>query len=591
MIENIEESMNEAKPEKTGAEIVIDVLNELGVDHIFGHTGGAVIPLHVELNARMARGELVPRFVLCRQESGAGHAAEGYARASGKVGVALATSGPGATNLVTPIADAYKDSVPCVFITGQVPSTMIGNDAFQEVDMVGITRSITKHNFLIKHVDDVGGILRQAFHLARTGRPGPVVVDICKDALMAKSANIREARAFKRYHPNVVMDETRAESLLRALLSASKPVVKAGGGVIAAEAAEALKRFVEKYNLPTTLTFMGLGAIPHDSPAFIGMPGMHGTVAANYALQNADFILTVGARFDDRVAVKGFADGKIIAHVDIDAAEIGKNVPTRFGLHANSRDFLEFASRSDLKGGDISPWLEEIHGWKAQYELRCGPTEGVAVKPGYFVETLSRATADKATVVTGVGQHQMWAAQFYRYRRPRQWISSGGLGTMGFGVPAAIGAHFAKADAPIVCIDGDGSFQMNIQELATIAANRIPVKIFVLNNGFLGMVRQWEDLFNDGQHYETCLARTDSCDPGCVEVKECRTPNPNLLNLGSVYPGIKTLRIAKTQDVGPGIEQVLQDDRPYVVDVWIERTEDVKPMIPPGGALSDIICD
>jgi acetolactate synthase-1/2/3 large subunit len=277
--------------------------------------------------------------------------------------------------------------------------------------------------------------------------------------------------------------------------------------------------------------------------------------------------------------------------VDIDMAEIGKNVATRFGLHANSRDFLEFACRSDLEGRDTTAWREEISDQRSRQERQPDVLGSSLVSPRHFMEALSRATSDRGTVVTGVGQHQMWAALFYSYQRPRQWISSGGLGTMGFGVPAAIGAHFAKANQPIVCIDGDGSFQMNIQELATIAANRIPVKIFVLNNGYLGMVRQWEDLFNDGQHYETCLARTDVCDPACVEVKECRTPNPNLLNLGSVYPGIKTLRIAKAEDVEPGIEQALRDDRPYVVDVWIERTEDVKPMIPPGGGLSDIICD
>ena len=576
--------------EKSGAEIAIDVLNELGVEYIFGHTGGAVIPLHVELNRRMGQEQKAPRFVLCRQESGAGHAAEGYARASGRVGVALATSGPGATNLITPIADAHKDSVPCVFITGQVPSTMIGNDAFQEVDMVGITRSITKHNYLVKDVNVLGRTLRQAFYIASTGRPGPVVVDICKDALLGKSTNTHEARSLKRYNPDTTLNEARAMALLRALLAAKKPVVKAGGGIISARASAALGQFIERFNLPTTLTFMGLGAIRHDHPQFLGMPGMHGTLAANHGLRNADFILTLGARFDDRVAVAGFAEGKTIAHVDIDSAEIDKNIPAHYGLHANVKDFLEFANQTDLDGQDITPWWAELKLWQARHGLSHEDTAN-RVGPQHFIEELSRLSADRATVVTGVGQHQMWTALYYNFQRPRQWISSGGLGTMGFGLPAAIGTYYANAGKPVICVDGDGSFQMNIQELATIAANRIPLKVFVLNNGFLGMVRQWEDMFNAGQHYETCLARTVGCDPACVETKECRTPNPNLLNIGAVYPGIKTLRIAKADEMTAGIAQALSDDQPYIVDVWIDRTEDVKPMIPPGGSLNDIIAE
>jgi acetolactate synthase-1/2/3 large subunit len=592
VIERIEDriEVQPAPMERTGASIVVDVLNELGVEYIFGHTGGAVIPLHVELNTRMANGRKTPRFLLCRQEGGAGHAAEGYARASGKVGVALATSGPGSTNLVTPIADAYKDSVPCVFITGQVPSMMIGNDAFQEVDMVGITRPISNHNFLIKNADDLAATLRQAFEIAGTGRPGPVVVDICKDALIMESSDTHRARTFRKYNPRVEMDRDRAASLLAALLAAKRPVVKAGGGIISAGASAALGRFVEKYNLPTTLTFMGLGAIPHNNPNFLGMPGMHGTVAANFALKNADFILTLGARFDDRVAVKEFAKGKTIAHVDIDSAELGKNIPTHHSLHASLKDFLDYANQWDPNARDISPWLQEVGVWKERHAPRYDITDG-PIKPQHFMEELSRVTAETATIVTGVGQHQMWTALFYDFRRPRQWISSGGLGTMGFGLPAAIGAYFADPGKPVVCIDGDGSFQMNIQELATIAADRIPLKVFVLNNGFLGMVRQWEDMFDNGHHYETCLARTANCDPACMDAKECRTPNPNLLNLGAVYPGIKTLRLIRPEDVGPGIAQALGDDSPYVVDVWVGRTEDVRPMIPPGGALDDIIYD
>jgi acetolactate synthase-1/2/3 large subunit len=586
----IEEKTEPLLKERSGAEIVVDILNELGVEYIFGHTGGAIIPIHVELNTRMKEERRTPKFILCRQEGGAGHAAEGYARVSGKVGVALATSGPGSTNLVTPIADAYKDSTPCVFLTGQVPTSMIGNDAFQEVDMVGITRPISKHNYLVKNVDDLESILRQAFYIAQSGRPGPVVVDICKNVLLGKSTGGHKARVLTSYHPSMVMNNEEAHGLLTAMLAAKRPVVKAGGGIISAAASGVLRQFVEKYKFPTTLTFMGLGALNHDNELFLGMPGMHGTVAANYALRNADFILAIGARFDDRVAVREFGRGATIAHVDIDHAEIGKNISTHHELLANARDFLEYGLQADLEGRDISEWHKTVNKWKSQHSLQY-EADGKQIKPQYFVEEISRFTHKTGIVVTGVGQHQMWAALYYNFQEPRQWISSGGLGTMGFGLPAAIGAYYGNPNKKIICIDGDGSFQMNIQELATVAANRLPLKIFILNNGYLGMVRQWEDMFNEGYHYETCLSRTSECDPACVESNECRYPNPNFLNLGKVFPGIHALRIRKVQEVRPVIERVLSDDDPYVVDVWIDRTEDVRPMIPPGGSLDDIMYD
>jgi acetolactate synthase-1/2/3 large subunit len=591
MLSRVDEmDVTEVTQERSGAQITVDVLNELGVDYIFGHTGGAVIPLHVEFNERLTRKDKTPTFVLCRQEGGAGHAAEGYARASGRVGVALATSGPGATNLVTPIADAFKDSIPCVFITGQVPSSMIGNDAFQEVDTVGITRPITKHNFLIKNVNDLEATLRQAFYIAETGRPGPVVVDICKDAFLGKSTKTREVRALKSYHPQVEMNTAKAQSLLNGLLKAKRPVVKVGGGAIGANACQALRIFVEKYQLPTTLTFMGLGAIDHASEFFLGMPGMHGTVAANHALNSADFILTIGARFDDRVAVKDFGKGITIAHVDIDHAEIGKNIFTHHELHANINDFLDYANRLETPERTITEWLHELTAMKQKHPLSY-PADQETIKPQYVIEQLSQLADPEAKVVTGVGQHQMWTALYYRFREPRQWISSGGLGTMGFGLPAAVGAYFADPAHPVICIDGDGSFQMNLQELATVSANKIPLKIFVLNNGYLGMVRQWEDMFNAGNHYETCLLRTVDCDPACIDLQECRTPNPNLLNLKAVFPGLNTLRITRKEDVQVGIEKALSNEGPYLVDIWIDKQEDVKPMIPPGGALNDIIAD
>jgi acetolactate synthase-1/2/3 large subunit len=588
VIEEVRASETRLREDATGAEILVDVLNELGVECIFGHTGGAIIPVHVELNRRMKDERRVPRFVLCRQEGGAGHAAEGYARASGKPGVALATSGPGSTNLVTPIADAYKDSVPCVFITGQVPSKLIGNDAFQEVDMLGITRPISKHNYLVKDVRDLDAVLRQAFYIATSGRPGPVVIDICKDVFLTSTAEGRSARQFARYKPSVSMVEAEAFKLMEALVRAKRPVVKAGGGIISADASSELRRFVEKYRLPVTLTFMGLGAVNHDHGLFLGMPGMHGAVAANFALKHADFILAIGSRFDDRVAVREFGKGAAVAHVDIDHAEISKTVSAHYGLTANAKDFLAYANSLDLARADIGEWLSSIEAWKQRHTLRYA-SGGRFIKPQYFIEELSRLSNRDAVVVTGVGQHQMWAAQYYNFQEPRQWISSGGLGTMGFGLPAAIGACYGNPRKKTVCIDGDGSFQMNIQELGTIAANGLPIKTFVINNGYLGMVRQWEDMFSQGHHYETCLARNADCDPACVETRECRMPNPNLAHLDKVYPGIRTLRITKVADIVPGIEQALSDDDPYVVDVWVDRLEDVKPMIPPGGSLEDMI--
>lgn len=588
--EPVAEYETQAPPVRSGAEIAVDVLNELGVEYLFGHTGGAVIPLHAELNLRMRQGRKTPRFVLFRQEGGAGHAAEGYARASGKTGVALATSGPGSTNLVTPIADAYKDSVPCVFITGQVPSGMLGKDAFQEVDMVGVTRSICKHNYLVKDAGELAGVLRQAFFIAGSGRPGPVVVDICKNALIGESASSHPLRLPRGYRPRSAMNRVAADRLLAALQTAKRPVVMGGGGVISAEAHQALRQFVDRYQLPITLTFMGLGAINHDHPLFLGMPGMHGTVTANRALREADFILSIGARFDDRVAVREFGEGKTIAHVDIDATEIGKAILADYPLRANAQDFLSYANRFDFSRSDTDGWLKRLDAWRREYALGYQPS-GNCIKPQQFIEELSRLTERTSIVVTGVGQHQMWSALFYNYQEPRQWISSGGLGTMGFGLPAAIGACYARPDKTVLCIDGDGSFQMNLQELATIAANRIPVKVFILNNGFLGMVRQWEDMFNQGHHYETCLARTVQCDPACIDSRECRTPNPNYLNLGKVFPGIETVRISRPDEMQAGIKRALDYDGPCVVDVWIDRTEDVKPMIPPGGTLADIIHD
>jgi len=570
---------------RTGAAVLFDVLRDLGVEVIFGHTGGAVIPLHVELNKRMRRGEPVPRFIMCRQEGGAGHAAEGYARTSGRVGVALATSGPGATNLVTPIADANKDSVPTVFITGQVGSFAIGSDAFQEVDTVGITRPISKHNYLIKDVADLEWSLREAFALAANGRPGPVVVDICKDAQLAVLGQSNGPR--RRHREPVAFDPARADAILEAVAAAERPVIKAGGGVIHASAAAALCRLAERLDVPVTTTFNALGAVPFEFPYNLGMPGMHGSIPANYALREADLILTLGGRFDDRVAVKGFAAGKRIAHVDIDASEIDKAVKTDLSLVAPLEQFLDYAL-DNAASGRHADWISRVEGWRAQMPLPY--VEGSYIKPQAVIELLSELTGGVATLVTGVGQHQMWAAQYYRFRRPRQWISSGGLGTMGFGLPAAIGAWYANPDHPLLLVDGDGSFQMNIQELATVVANRVPLKMFVLNNSFLGMVRQWEDMMDDGNHYETCLARQHDCDPDCIKLDQgCRRQLPNLTGLDKVYPGLKALRARRPSELRATLMEALAQDGPVLTDIWVDKAENVFPMVPPGQRLEAMI--
>ncbi len=566
------------KNEKTrkGYEIFVDTLNEFGVEYMFCHTGGAIIPIHVELSKRYEAGLKAPKRIMCRQEPGAGHAAEGYARVSGKPGVALVTSGPAATNLITPIADAYKDSVPTLFFTGQVVSSVVGSDAFQEVPIVEMTYNITKHNFLIKSTDDLERKLREAHHLATTGRPGPVLMDICRNVLDGESNNEDTQKRIPGYNPEINMDPDQADYLLENLLKAKRPVILAGGGVISCDASADLYKFVKNLNIPTALTFMGTGAIPHDDGLFLGMPGMHPTIHANYVLRHADFILSIGARFDDRVVMKRFGKEANIAHVDIDSAEINKVMRTAYPLHADAKQFLEYANKKiKSRQGNNRDWHNQIKTWKKHHEekLNKGHEMMGTVKGTYIIEQLSKITKGNASVVTGVGQHQMWAVMNYNFQQPRSWVSSGGLGTMGYGLPAAIGAYFANPGRQVILIDGDGSFQMNMQELATVVENNIPLKMFILNNGHLGMVTQWENRFFNGYHEETHLNRQI----------------PNFTNLDKVYPGLKTKTIYSNEEASMVIEKALSDDSPYLVNVMIGDHDEVLPMTPPGKGLEDML--
>ncbi|MCZ6768258.1 MAG: biosynthetic-type acetolactate synthase large subunit [Acidobacteria bacterium] len=564
--------------ELKGSEIVVEALIREGVEVIFGYPGGASMEIHQALTRVDPKHKL--RVVLPRHEQGAVFGAEGYAKATGKVGVALATSGPGATNLITGIADAKMDSVPIVAITGQVPQAMIGKDAFQETDVVGISRPITKHNYLVQRVEEIPHIIKEAFYIASTGRPGPVLIDIPKDVQQSKTVPEWPSEIhMKNYRPFIEARRRELEQIAEAIRDADKPVIYAGNGTICSNASEELLQFVEKTGIPIVMTVLGLGAFPSNHPLCFDMLGMHGAVYANYAVNHADLLLALGVRFDDRVTgkVSEFAKHGTIVHVDIDASEINKIKHAHIPVTSDVRYLLQQLNKMDLGPGEYAKWVEELEEVKRQKPFHY-QDDKKRIMPQYVLELLSEKTQGKVIITTGVGQHQMWAAQYFKFLYPRTLLTSAGLGAMGFGFPAALGAKLGRPDWEVIDIDGDGSFLMNIQELATACVEDIPVKALILNNQHLGMVMQWEDRF-----YSSNRAHTFIGDP---RNREKIYPDFVAIAKGFDLPG---RRITAREEVSDALDEMLASDRPYVLDVVIPYQEHVLPMIPTGHTFADTI--
>jgi len=551
---------------------VMECLKAEGVDVVFGLPGGANLPTY---DAFVGGGL---RHILVRHEAGGGHAAEGYAKATGKVGVAFATSGPGATNLITPITDAMMDSVPVVFITGQVRTELLGTDGFQEADTIGITMPVVKHSFMIVDPQEIPRAIHEAFHIARSGRPGPVLVDIPQDLSRAEIdyEPVTDVR-LPGYQPRVEGNQKQIRQAAKALAAAQRPVIYAGGGVVNANASDELTEFATSDRFPVTCTLMGLGAFGAPHEQWLGMLGMHGTRAANYAMDEADLICAVGARFDDRITGKlsEFAPRAKFIHIDVDPAEISKNVPAHIPIvgdakHVLSKLLIEYRAI----GADparLDAWWSRIDGWKEKHPLAFEDSSDSEIKPQYMVKALYEATGGEAIVTSDVGQHQMWAAQYYDFSKPRRWINSGGLGTMGFGLPAAMGAAVGCPEEVVCCIAGDGSVQMNAQELATCAQEQIPIKVFIMNNGYLGMVRQWQELFWDGKYSH-------------VETGEF----PDFVKLADAY-GATGMRFEDKTTLVADIKRAIETPGPVFVDVRVTREENTYPMIPAGQAAREMV--
>jgi acetolactate synthase-1/2/3 large subunit len=556
-----------------GAEIFIECLKKEGVKHLFGIPGGAIIDLH---DAIYKQKDI--EFILTRHEQGAVHMADGYARSTGKVGVSLVTSGPGATNAVTGIATAYMDSIPLVVFTGQVPTHLIGNDAFQEVDIVGITRSCTKHNFLVKDVKDLAYTIKKAFYIAKTGRPGPVLVDIPKDVQTAMCEfEYPDAIHLRSYNPTYHGNPKQIKKVAKVIEQAERPLLYIGGGVITSNAHKEVLELAERLQIPVFTTLMGIGAFPGDHPLSLGMAGMHGTYKANMAIQYCDLLISIGARFDDRITgkVSEFAPNAQIIHIDIDPTSISKNIKVDYPIVGDSKlvlkELLSTLKDSNKIDQDREKWLDLIKKWNSEHPLSFEDSDKV-IKPQYVLQLLNKLTKDIDPIVsTEVGQHQMWAAQFYNFNKPRRFLTSGGLGTMGFGFPAGIGASFANPDKQVFVIAGDGSFQMNEQELAVLATYKLQTKVIILNNSYLGMVRQWQQLFY-GRRY----ANTN------IEVQ------PDFIKLSESY-GIAAKRVEEKKDVEQALIEMINYKGPYILDIKIEREENVYPMVPGGAPLSDMI--
>ncbi len=560
---------------KTGSQILLECLRLEGVETVFGYPGGTVINIYDDLM------DSPINHILNRHEQAAVHAADAYARVTGKVGVAFATSGPGATNTVTGLATAYMDSIPMVVITGQVPTPLIGNDAFQEADMIGITRPITKHNYLVRDVKDLARIIKQAFYIARSGRPGPVLVDLPKDVQMSSTTfEYPETVELRGYKPTVSANPRQLDKAVKLILAARKPVVYVGGGATLSDMSDELMEFVETIQAPVTTTLMGMASFPNTHPLSMGMLGMHGTFYANMAVTDSDLLIALGARFDDRVTGKiaTFAPDAKIIHVDVDPTSIKKNVRVDVPLVGMLQDVLPRLTAGLQKHGDelreviaaTAGWRQQIVTWREEHPISYKQTKNT-IKPQYVIEKLRELTDDDAIVATEVGQHQMWTAQFFDFIQPRTFVTSGGLGTMGYGLPAALGAQAAFPKRQVIDISGDGSFQMNSQELATLVQYRLPVKIVILNNNFLGMVRQWQQLFFDRRYSQTCMELP-----------------VDFVKLAEAY-GATGLRATRPDEVEQVIRQGLETPGPVIMEFKVAREENVLPMVPAGAGLNEMV--